>query len=82
MIITEVLARNARMYADETALIEREPARNQRRTLTWRDFDHQANQLAQALMAMGVGKADRVVQLMTNCRSISVFCAPRHGPYR
>ncbi len=67
MIITEILARNARMYAGETALIEREPACNRRRTLTWRDFDHQANQLARALMALGVGKGDRVVQLMTNC---------------
>lgn len=67
MIITEILARNARMYGDETALIEREPALNQRCTLSWREFDYQANQLANALIAMGVAKADRVIQLMTNC---------------
>jgi acyl-CoA synthetase (AMP-forming)/AMP-acid ligase II len=67
MIITEILARNARMYGNETALIEREPALNKRRVLTWQTFDQQANQLAQALMAMGIAKADRVVHLMTNC---------------
>ncbi len=67
MIIMEILARNARMYGCETALIEREPARNLRRTLTWQTFDQQANQIAQALMAMGIAKGDRVVHLMTNC---------------
>ena len=53
MIITEILARNARMYGSETALIEREPAHNQRRVITWQAFDQQANQLAQALMSSG-----------------------------
>jgi acyl-CoA synthetase (AMP-forming)/AMP-acid ligase II len=67
MIITEILARNARMYGQETALVEREPARRRRRTLTWQVFDQQANQLARALMALGVTKGDRVVHLMTNC---------------
>ena len=67
MIITEILARNARMYGSETALIEREPAICKRLTLTWTAFDNQASQLAQALIAMAVGKGDRVVQLMTNC---------------
>jgi fatty-acyl-CoA synthase len=67
MMITEILARNARMYADETALIERDPALNRRVTLTWREFDAHANQLAHALTAAGVSKGDRVVHLMTNC---------------
>jgi acyl-CoA synthetase (AMP-forming)/AMP-acid ligase II len=67
MMITEILARNARMYTDETALIERDPALNKRVTLTWREFDAHANQLAQALKAAGVSKGDRVVHLMTNC---------------
>ncbi len=67
MIITEILARNARMYGDETALIEREPAHNLRRTMTWKTFDQNASQLAQALLARGVQKGDRVVLLMTNC---------------
>ncbi len=66
MLITEILARNARMYGRETALIERDPGNNQRNEITWRAFDDQANALAQALIARGVEKGDRVVHLMTN----------------
>lgn len=67
MLITEILARNARMYGTETALIERDPANNLRKTMNWNRFDDQANQLAQALIARGIKKGDRVVHLMTNC---------------
>ncbi|MES9843508.1 MAG: AMP-binding protein [Candidatus Sedimenticola sp. PURPLELP] len=67
MLITEILARNARVYADEAALVEREPALDRRREMTWQDFDSQANRFANALMAHGVGKGDRVAHLMMNC---------------
>ena len=67
MLITEILARNARMYGKETALVEREPAKKVRKEITWQEFDDQANQVAQALISMGVQKGDRVVHLMTNC---------------
>ncbi|MFO7965326.1 MAG: AMP-binding protein [Desulfobacterales bacterium] len=67
MLITEILARNARMYGDETALVEREPAKNIREEITWWEFDDQANRIASALIELGVGKGDRVVHLMTNC---------------
>jgi len=43
MTIAEMLARNARMYRDETALIELKPSRNQRKTITWVEFDRRAN---------------------------------------
>ncbi len=67
MIITEILARNARMYGDEVALVEREPAKNLRREITWKAFDEQANRVANALRAKGIGKGDKVVHLMMNC---------------
>jgi acyl-CoA synthetase (AMP-forming)/AMP-acid ligase II len=67
MIITEILDRNARVYGDQVALIERDPAHNKRSTLTWREFNHHSNQLAQALVSIGVVKGDRVVHLMMNC---------------
>jgi acyl-CoA synthetase (AMP-forming)/AMP-acid ligase II len=67
MLITEILARNARMYGTETALIEREPAQKRRVAITWREFDQDANRLAHALMAMGIKKGAKVVHLMTNC---------------
>ena len=53
MLITEILARNARMYGDEIALIEREPACNKRVQITWKEFNDQANQVAQALDCHG-----------------------------
>jgi acyl-CoA synthetase (AMP-forming)/AMP-acid ligase II len=67
MLITEILARNARMYAEQIALVERDPAAGRRATLTWQAFDRQSNQLAQALRAAGIAKGDRVVELLTNC---------------
>ncbi|MFO7739666.1 MAG: AMP-binding protein [Desulfatiglandaceae bacterium] len=67
MIITEILARNARMYGDKIALTEREPSKNKRATLTWKEFDDTANQVANALLAKGVRKGDKVIHLMMNC---------------
>jgi len=67
MLITEILARNARMYGKETALVEREPARSNRREISWQEFDDQANRVARALVNRGIKKGDRVVHLMMNC---------------
>ncbi len=66
MLITEILARNARMYGHDTALIERDPAKGLRRHLSWRAFDRQANQIARALIDHGITAGDRVIHLMTN----------------
>ncbi len=66
MIITEILARNSRMYGAEIALVEREPAKNLRREITWAEFDRQANQVAWALIQRGIQKGDRVVHLLMN----------------
>ncbi len=67
MIITDILARNARMHGPDTALIERVPAKGLRREISWRQFDEQADRVASVLCERGVRKGDRVVQLMTNC---------------
>lgn len=67
MIITEILDRNARMYGDEVALVEREPEKKLRRTITWKEFDEQANQIANALIDRGIKKGDKVIHLMMNC---------------
>jgi len=67
MIITEILARNARMYRDEIALIEREPAKKRRVAITWKEFDEMANRTANALMKKGIRKGDKVIHLMMNC---------------
>jgi acyl-CoA synthetase (AMP-forming)/AMP-acid ligase II len=67
MLIAEILARNARMYGNEEALIEREPAKNSRRVITWKQFDETANKVANVLIAKGIKKGDKVIHLMTNC---------------
>ncbi|MBF0228663.1 MAG: acyl--CoA ligase [Desulfamplus sp.] len=67
MIITEILARNSRVYRDKVALIERSPAENIRREITWYEFYASSNSFANALLNVGIKKGDRVVQLMTNC---------------
>ena len=67
MIITEILARNARMYRDEIALIERDPAKERRVEITWREFDEIANRVATALIKRGIRKGDKVIHLMMNC---------------
>jgi len=66
MIITEILARNSRIYKNEVALIERSPVENLRREITWYEFYLSANRFSNALAAAGIRKGDRVVQLMTN----------------
>ncbi len=67
MLITEILARNARMYGDEVALIERIPEKGIRREMTWREFDEQATKFANTLIQKGIKKGDKVIHLMMNC---------------
>ncbi|MBW2430151.1 MAG: AMP-binding protein, partial [Deltaproteobacteria bacterium] len=67
MLITEILARNARVYGDEVALIERDPVNSRRKEITWNDFDAAANRVANALLAKGIKKGDKVVHLLMNC---------------
>ncbi len=64
--IGEMLARNARMYPQSIALVERIPAEQKRFTITWSEFDRRANQFSRVLQEMGIKKGDRVMQLMHN----------------
>ena len=64
--IGEMLARNARMYPDEVALVERVPEKKQRTEITWRQFDELANRYANALIKKGIRKGDKVIHLMMN----------------
>lgn len=67
MNICEILARNAGLYGEEPALIERDPDKNRRRVITWKEFDETANRIANVLISRGIGKGDKVIHLMTNC---------------
>jgi acyl-CoA synthetase (AMP-forming)/AMP-acid ligase II len=64
--ISEMLARNARMFCHETALIELKPSQNLRRAITWQEFDERANRFANALQQIGIRKGDKVIHLMMN----------------
>ncbi len=66
MTITEMLARNARLTPNSLALIEITPSKNLRREITWKEFDDNANRVANALIARGVKKGDVVAHLMMN----------------
>jgi acyl-CoA synthetase (AMP-forming)/AMP-acid ligase II len=64
--ISEMLARNAAIYPDDTALIELEPSKNIRKEITWKEFDERANRIANALIDRGIKKGDRVLHWMRN----------------
>ena len=66
MTITEMLARNARMYPKDVALVELKPSKGVRKELTWQKFDERANRIANALADKGVVKGDKVLHLMMN----------------
>ena len=66
MLISELLNQNARLYPDESALIELRPSLNLRKTITWSELDVRVNQAANALIERGIKKDDKVVHLMMN----------------
>ncbi|MFW6150300.1 MAG: class I adenylate-forming enzyme family protein [Chloroflexota bacterium] len=66
MTISDMLARNARLYPEDTALVELMPSRHIRREVTWREFDERANRIANALLERGVGRGDKVIHWMLN----------------
>jgi acyl-CoA synthetase (AMP-forming)/AMP-acid ligase II len=64
--IGEILARNARMYPNDIALIERVPATKQRTEITWKEFDQRADRFSNILKNKGVKKGDKVAHWMQN----------------
>ncbi len=64
--IGEILARNARLYPNGMALIERLPNEKKRVEITWKEFDERANRFANALIHKGIKKGDKVIHLMMN----------------
>lgn len=66
MNISEMLARNSRLYPNNIALIERTPSKGVRKQVTWKQFDDDVNKIANALLAKGIKKGDRVLHWMMN----------------
>jgi acyl-CoA synthetase (AMP-forming)/AMP-acid ligase II len=66
MTISEMVARNARMYPEKVALVERVPSKNFRTQITWKQFDVRVNRIANALRGRGISKGDMVIHWMMN----------------
>ena len=66
MNISEMLARNAKIYSVETAFIECNSSERTRRVVTWRQFDESANSVSNVLISRGIKKGDKVLHLMFN----------------
>jgi len=66
MTIADMLAKNAKLYPDDVALVELKPSLNYRCEITWREFDNRSDKIANALYNTGIRKGDKVVHLMTN----------------
>ena len=66
MNISQMLASNASLYPDETALVEVAPGRKLRKEISWAGFDRRVNRFASALLGRGIARGDRVLHLMRN----------------
>ncbi len=66
MIISDLLAWSARRWPDKECVVEFDPQTDQRRSLTFRQFDRRVNQVANALLSSGIKKGDKVLHLMRN----------------
>jgi acyl-CoA synthetase (AMP-forming)/AMP-acid ligase II len=64
--IGEMLARNGRMFPEEIALAESNPAEGRRTEITWREFDRRATRFSNFLRKRGIGKGNRIIHLMHN----------------
>lgn len=66
MNISEMLYKNAISFPNDIALIELLPSQGKRRTITWKEFDDNANRVANILKQRGIKKGDKVIHLMRN----------------
>ena len=64
--ISEMLARNAAIYPDDTAFIELRPSQNIRKEIAWKEFDERVNRIANVLIDMDIKKGDKVIHWMMN----------------
>jgi acyl-CoA synthetase (AMP-forming)/AMP-acid ligase II len=64
--IGEMLARNARVYPNDVALVERIAVDKSRTEITWGEFHERANRFASILAQKGVKKGDKVAHWMQN----------------
>ena len=77
MLVTELLEQNAALYGENVALVSIESDSlipfddasyaSHRSSISWREFNEKANQVANFYNANGIGKGNKVGLLMRNC---------------
>jgi len=60
MNMIEMLAKNARMYPADTAIVEVRPSVQIRKEITWAGFYERVNRLANGLIDRGVIRKDKI----------------------
>lgn len=66
MNIVDLVYRNARLYPKDTAFVEIRPVSKVRIETNWEQFDERTNRFANALIAQGIKKGDKVFMLGKN----------------
>lgn len=66
MIIPELLAWSARRWPENECIVDIDPVKNMRHSLTYRQFDDRVNMVANALLGAGIKKGDRVLHFIKN----------------
>jgi len=61
MNLLDTIAKNSRIYPNETAFVEVRPVTGVRKEIQWRRFEERQNRIANALIDMGVHPGDRVL---------------------
>jgi acyl-CoA synthetase (AMP-forming)/AMP-acid ligase II len=61
MNLVDIIAKNSRIYPNETAFVEVKPVTRVRKEIQWRRFEERVTKIANALKEMGVHQGDRVL---------------------
>ena len=66
MNLLDIIAKNSRIYPDESAFVELRPVTKARKEISWRRFEERVNKIANGLKGTGVHQGDRVFLLGRN----------------
>ena len=61
MNLLDIIAKNSRIYPNDTAFVEVKPVTKVRKEISWREFGERVNKIANGLKDMGVNPGDRVL---------------------
>jgi len=66
MNISELLSWSAKRWPNRECLVEVDPERGVRKSLTYKEFDERVNMIANALINANISKGDRILHFMRN----------------